>query len=149
MLRMDKNSTLNRADFFPRPRKLDTVSHPLTAWKIQNINAFSLHIFHNRVESNLSKVNTDSKANPEFIKPKRQEIPIARTTHLVRIITLRSPCRAQCATWSRMRVSASSWEHGWRYPTSLVSLCVETIASSSMLMITFLPVSQDCVQSDR
>ena len=81
----------NQADFFPRPRKLNTVSHPLTAWK--NINAFSLHIFH--VDSNLSKVNTDSKANSEFIKPKRQEIPIARTTHLVRIITLRSPCRAQ------------------------------------------------------
>ena len=70
----------NHADFFPRPRKLDTVSHPLIAWK--NINAFSLHIFHNRVDSNLSKVNTDSKANPEFIKPKRQEISIARTTHL-------------------------------------------------------------------
>ena len=132
----------NHADFFPRPRKLDTVSHPLTAGK--NINAFSLHIFH--VDSNLSKVNTDSKANPEFVKPKRQEIPIARTTHLVRIITLRSPCRARCATWSRMRVSGSSWEHGWRYSTSLVSLCVETIASSSVLMITFLPpVSQDCI----
>ena len=69
----------NHADFFPRPRKVDTVSHPVTAWK--NINAFSLHIFHNRVDSNLSKVNTDSKGNPEFIKPKRQEIPIARTTH--------------------------------------------------------------------
>ena len=67
------------ADFFPRPRKVDTVSHPLTAWK--NINAFSLHI-PNRVDSNMSKVNTGSKANPEFIKPKRQEIPIARTTHL-------------------------------------------------------------------
>ena len=91
-------------------------------------------------------MSTDSKANLEFIKPKRQEIPIARTTtsvSMVRIITLRSPCRAQCATWSRMRVSASSCEHGWRYSTSLVSFCVERIASSSVLMITFLPVSQD------
>ena len=64
------------------------------------------------MDSNLSEVSTDSKANPGFIKPKRQEIPIARTTtsvSMVRIITLRSPCRAQCATWSRMRVSASSW----------------------------------------
>ena len=33
----------NRADFFPRPRKLDTVSHPLIAWK--NINTFSLTFF--------------------------------------------------------------------------------------------------------
>ena len=32
------------------------------------------------MDSNLSKLNTDSKASPEFIKPKRQEIPIARTT---------------------------------------------------------------------
>ena len=29
---------------------------------------------------------------------------------MVRNTTLQSPCRAQCATWSRMRVSASSWE---------------------------------------
>ena len=32
----------NHADFFPQPRKLDTV-HPLTAWK--NINTFSLTFF--------------------------------------------------------------------------------------------------------
>ena len=33
----------NHAHFFPRPRRLDTVSHPLIAWK--NINAFSLTFF--------------------------------------------------------------------------------------------------------
>ena len=31
---------VNRADFYPRPRTLDTVLHPLTAWK--SINAVSL-----------------------------------------------------------------------------------------------------------
>ena len=56
------------------------MSHPLTAWK--NINTFSLHIFHNRVDSILSKVNTDSKANPEFIKPKRQEIFLLQGQHI-------------------------------------------------------------------
>ena len=29
-----------------------------------------------------------------------------------------------------MRVSASSWEHGWRYSTSLMLFCVESIVSS-------------------
>ena len=57
---------------------------------------------------------------------------------MFRITNLRSPCRAQRATWSRMRVYASSWEHGWRYSTSLMSLCVDTIVSSFVLMITFL-----------
>ena len=33
----------NHADFFPQPRRLDTVSHPLIAWK--NINTFSLTFF--------------------------------------------------------------------------------------------------------
>ena len=113
---------------------------------------FFVDIFNNLLDSNLSKVSTDAKSNPEFIKPKRRVFPIARTTtsvSTVRITNLRSPCRAQCATWSRMRVYASSWEHGWIYSTSLTSFCVETIVSSFVLMITFLPVSHACMQSDR
>ena len=49
----------------------------------------------------------------------------------------------------RMRVSASSLEHGWRYSTSLASFCVGTIVSSFVLLITFLPVSHACMQSVR
>ena len=114
---------------------------------------FFIDIFNNLLDSNLSKVSTDAKSNPEFIKPKRWGMPYCKDNHIavstVRITNLRSPCRAQCATWSRMRVSSSSWEHGWRYSTSLTSFCVETIVSSFVLMITFLPVSHSCMQSDR
>ena len=98
------------------------------------------------MDSNLSKVSTDAKANPEFIKLKRREMPYSKDNHIiyvstVRNTTLQSPFRAHGATWSRMRVSASSWEYGWRYSTSPVSFCVETIVSSFVLMITFLPCS--------
>ena len=40
----------NHADFFPRPRKLDTVSRPLIAWK--NSNAFSFTCFTISMEQN-------------------------------------------------------------------------------------------------
>ena len=147
---MEKNSTLT---MLTSSRDRGIARHSVAPTdSMEEHKCFFIDIFHNLVDSNLLKVSTDSKANPEFIKPKRQEIPIARITTyvcMVRIITLRSPCRPQCATWSRMRVSASSWKHGWRYSTSLMSFCVETIASSFVLMITFLPVSQDCMQSDR
>ena len=43
---------------------------------------FFIDIFHNLVDSNLSKVNTDSKANPEFIKPKRQEMSYCKDNHI-------------------------------------------------------------------
>ena len=98
-------------------------------------------------------MSTDAKSNQETINPKRRGMPYCKDNHIyastVRITNLRSPCRAQCATWSRMRVSASSCEHGWRYSTSLTSFCVETIVSSFGLMITLLPVSHACMQSDR
>ena len=71
------------------------------------------------------------------------------TAFFIDISNSRSPCREQCATWSRMRVSASSLEHGWRYSTSLASFCVGTIVSSFVLLITFLPVSHACMQSVR
>ena len=34
------------------------------------------------MDSNLSKVNTDSKANPEFIKPERQEMSYCKDKHV-------------------------------------------------------------------
>ena len=43
---------------------------------------FFIDIFHNLVDSNLSKVNTDSKANPEFIKPERQEMSYCKDNHI-------------------------------------------------------------------
>ena len=59
--------------------------------------------FNNLVDSNLSKVSTDAKANPEFIKPKRREMPYSKVNHIiyvstVRNTTLQSPCRAHGAT---------------------------------------------------
>ena len=43
---------------------------------------FFIDIFHNLVASNLPKVNTDSKANTEFIKPERQEISYCKDNHI-------------------------------------------------------------------
>ena len=70
----------NRADFFPWPRQLDTVSHPLTALK--SIYVFFIDIFNNLLDSNLSKVSTDAKSNPEFSKPKRRGMPYCKDNHI-------------------------------------------------------------------
>ena len=43
---------------------------------------FFIDIFHNLVDSNLSKVCTDAKANPEFIKPERQEMSYCKDNHI-------------------------------------------------------------------
>ena len=70
----------NHADFFSWPRQLDTVSHPLTALK--SIYAFTLTFFNNLLDSNLSKVSTEAKSNPEFIKPKRRGMPYCKDNHI-------------------------------------------------------------------
>ena len=43
---------------------------------------FFIDIFHNLVDSNLSKVSTDYKADPEFIKPTRQEMSYCKDNHI-------------------------------------------------------------------
>ena len=43
---------------------------------------FFIDIFHNLVDSNLSKVSTNAKANPEFIKPERQEMSYCKDNHI-------------------------------------------------------------------
>ena len=43
---------------------------------------FFIDIFNNLLDNNLSKVSTDSKANPEFIKPKRQEMSYCKDNHI-------------------------------------------------------------------
>ena len=141
----------NHAVLFPQPRKLDTVSHQLIAWR--NVIAFSLTFLTISWIEIWRKWEPTPMLTQSSLSRSAGKCSIARATEsvfTVRITTLRSPCRAQCATWSRMRVSDSSWEHGWRYSTSFMLFCVETIvSSSSVLMITFLPVSQACMHSDR
>ena len=43
---------------------------------------FFTDIFNNLMDNNLSKVSTDAKADPEFIKPKRREIPYCKDNHI-------------------------------------------------------------------
>ncbi len=43
---------------------------------------FFIDIFHNLVDSNLSKVSTDAKANPELIKQKRREMLYCKGNHI-------------------------------------------------------------------
>ena len=140
----------NHGDFFPWPRQLDTVSHSLTALK--SIYAISLTFLTISWIAICRKWVQTPNLTQSSSSRSAEKCPIARTTtsvSTVRITNMRSHCRAQCATWNRMRVSAFSWEHGWRYSTSLMSFCVETIVSSFVLMSTFLPVSRACMQSDR
>ena len=140
----------NHANFFPWPRKLDRVSHPLTAWK--HIYAFSLTFSTLIVDCNLAKVSTDAKSNPEFIKPKRREMSYCKDNHICvhgcdYQFANSLPCTMRNVE-QNARISSSSWEHGWIYSTSLTRFCVETIVSSFVLMVTFLPVSPGCTHSD-
>ena len=43
---------------------------------------FFIDIFNNILNSNLSKASTDAKSNPEFIKPKRREMPYCKDNHI-------------------------------------------------------------------
>ena len=70
----------NHADFFSWPRQLDTVSHPLKS--IEEHLCFFNDIFNNLLDSNLSKVSTVAKSNPEFIKPKRRGMPYCKDNHI-------------------------------------------------------------------
>ena len=158
---------------------------------------FFIDIFHNLVDSNLSKVNTDSKANPEFIKPERQEMSYCKDNntcvygsdcHFAKSLSTFSCTRRNVEQNARICLLDTNliyiymfillyancvvmycvsfyvvvgnklylilsylvlWERGWIYSTSLMSFCVETIASSFVLMITFLPVCKPvCNRTD-
>ena len=43
---------------------------------------FFIDIFNNLLNSNLSKVSTDAKSNPEFIKPNCREMPFCKDNHI-------------------------------------------------------------------
>ena len=43
---------------------------------------FFIDIFNNLLDSNLSNVSTDAKSNPEFIKPKRRQMPYYKDNHI-------------------------------------------------------------------
>ena len=43
---------------------------------------FFIDIFNNLVDSNLSKVSTDAKSNPGFIKSKRRGMPYCKDNHI-------------------------------------------------------------------
>ena len=77
-----KDLQANHAGFFTWLWQLDTVSHPLTALKSIYI-AFFIDICNNLLDSNLSKVSTDAKSNPEFIKPKRRAMPYCKDNHII------------------------------------------------------------------
>ena len=111
-----------------------------------------IDILNNLLNSNMSKVSTDATSIPEFIKPKRREMPYCKDNHICVHGSDYQFVKSLSCTMRNVeqnRLYASSWEHGWRYSTSLMSSCVETIVSSFVLMITFLPVSHACMQSDR
>ena len=111
-----------------------------------------IDILNNLLNSNLSKVSTDAKSIPEFIKPKRREMPYSKDNNICFHGSDYQFAKSLSCTMRNVeqnRLYASSWEHGWIYSTSLISSCVETIVSSFVLMITFLPVSHACMQSDR
>ena len=50
--------------------------------RMEEHHCFSIDIFSNIVDSNLSKVSTDAKANSEFLKPKRREMLYCKGNHI-------------------------------------------------------------------
>ena len=73
--------TLTMLTFFHATEVAARHSVALTG-SMEEHQCFFVEIFHNLVDSNLSKVNTDSKANPELIKPKRQEMSYCMDNHI-------------------------------------------------------------------
>ena len=65
---MDKNAALTMLMFS------EVARHSVAPTdSMEEHQCFFIDIFNNLLDNNLSKVSTDSKANPEFIKPKRQK----------------------------------------------------------------------------
>ena len=73
------------------------------------------------MDSILSKVSTDAKADPEFIKPKRRDIPYGKDNHIIMCLRFGLPLcevlvvhNAHVEQNARRPLSTSSWEHGLR-----------------------------------
>ena len=76
---MDKNAALTMLIF----SVAEVARHSVAPTdSMEEHQCFFIDIFNNLVDSNLSKVSTDSKANPEFIKPKRQEMSYCNNNHI-------------------------------------------------------------------
>ena len=80
LLRMDKISRLTMLTFFPVSEAARHIVAPTDI--IEEHLCFFIDIFNNLLDSNLSKVSTDAKSNPEFTKPKRREMPYYKDNHI-------------------------------------------------------------------
>ena len=80
LLRMDKISRLTMLTFFPVSEAARHIVAPTDI--IEEHLCFFIDIFNNLLDSNLSKVSTDAKSNPEFIKPKRRGMPYCEDNHI-------------------------------------------------------------------
>ena len=113
---------------------------------------FFIGMFNNPVDSNLSKVSTDAKANPELIKPTRREMPYCKDNHMcvhgsdfhfakslsctMRNVGQNALVCLLVGTWSDIL----DITHGILIGDYRFIICADDI--------TFLPVSQACTHSD-
>jgi len=130
---------VSHAVFLPLPPKLDTLSHPVKAWK----NGNPLHLFG----PNAAAISWAAKNLKFFPVPKATQSSsicrcsaaatarITTSVSTVRINTLVQPCLTASSTWSSILVSASSWVHGARPATSRG--CVQSTSLWCVLMICF------------
>ena len=79
---MDKNSTLTMLTSSRGRGSYNRHSDTPTDSSMEEHQYFFIDIFHNLMDSNLSKVSTDSTADPEFIKPKRPEMSYCKDSHI-------------------------------------------------------------------
>ena len=71
---------VNHADIFTVSEAARHIVAPTD--RIEEHLCFFIDIFNNLLDSNLSKVSTDAKSNPEFTKPKRREMPYCKDNHI-------------------------------------------------------------------
>ena len=70
----------NHADFFSVAEAARHSVAPTDS--IEEHLCFFIDILNNLLDSNLSKMSTDAKYNPEFIKPKRRGMPYCKDNHI-------------------------------------------------------------------
>ena len=146
ILQMDKISRLTMLTFFVAEADRHCVE-PTDS--IEEHLCFFIDIFNNLLDSNLSKVSTEAKSNPEFIKTKHRGLPYCKDNHICVHGSDYQFAKSLSCTMRNVEQNARICLLVGTYSTSLTSFCVEMIVSSFVLMITFLPVSHACMQSVR
>ena len=108
----------DQAVFLPHPRKCDTVSQPVMAWKSGKARHVDGPNWAERVWIGMSRIffplprHTHNSDRPSDANQRRARMTTSLSTVCTKAIWW--PWLAASARWRRILVSASVWLHGWR-----------------------------------